>query len=86
MSACNFNIPFLGSAEQILQKAKASVEGQGGYFSGDVTGGNFNVSIFGNAIIGSYTVSGNDLNVVIEEKPFLVPCNAIESFLRSKLS
>ncbi|MCP9750603.1 hypothetical protein [Ferruginibacter sp. HRS2-29] len=85
MSACNFNIPFSGSPEEIFQKAKKSVESQGGTFNGDTSGGSFELSIFGNAIIGGYTVSGNELNVVIEEKPFLVPCSAIESFLKKQL-
>ncbi len=86
MSACNFNIPFSGSAEDILLKAKKSVESQSGTFNGDANAGNFELSIFGNAIIGSYTVSGQDMNVVIEEKPFLVPCSAIEGFLKKQLS
>ena len=85
MSACNFIIPFSDSSEAILQKAKSSVEGQGGSFTGDVNAGNFNLSIFGNAIIGSYTVQEQNLNIVIDEKPFLVPCSAIESFLKKQL-
>ena len=84
--SCNFNIPFSGSAEVTLQKAKTAVESQGGNFTGDESAGNFDVSIFGNTIIGNYTVSGQDLNLVISEKPFLVPCSAIESFLVKQLS
>ena len=86
MSACNFTIPYSGATEEILQKAKQSVESQGGTFTGDTTRGNFELSIFGNAIIGSYAVAAQDLNVVIEEKPFLVPCAAIESFLKKQIS
>jgi len=86
MSACNFTIPFSGSAEAVLSKAKKSVESQGGTFTGDTNSGSFQVSIFGNAIIGSYTVAGTDLNIIIDEKPFLVPCSAIEGFLKNQLS
>jgi hypothetical protein len=85
MSACNFNIAFSGSPEEVFQKAKKSVESQGGTFTGDTNGGSFELSIFGNAISGGYTVSGSELNVVIEEKPFLVPCSMIESFLQKQL-
>jgi len=85
MSACTFSIPFSGSAEAVLSKAKSAVESQGGSFTGDTNAGNFEVSIFGNAIIGSYTVAGNDMNIVIDEKPFLVPCSAIEGFLKKQL-
>lgn len=86
MSDCQFSIPFSGDAETILQKAKSAVESQGGDFNGDITIGTFNVSVFGNTIAGSYSVSGNNLNITIDEKPFLVPCNAIENYLSGKLS
>ena len=86
MSACNFTIPFSGSAERILGKAKSAVEGQGGTFTGDVAGGNFEVSVFGNTIAGSYNVNGQNLDIIIDSKPFLVPCSAIESFLTNKLN
>jgi len=84
--ACNFNIPFSGQAQDILQKAKSAVESQGGNFSGDETGGNFNVSVFGNTIVGSYQVQGSNLSIVISEKPFMVPCSMIESFLSKQLA
>lgn len=86
MSACNFSIPFSGSPEVILDKAKSAVEGQGGDFKGDVSNGSFSISLFGNSIAGSYSVSGNNLDLVIDEKPFMVPCSAIESYLKNKLS
>jgi len=86
MSACNFSIPFSGSAENILEKASSTVKSQGGTFTGDTTSGNFEVSVFGNTIIGTYNVSNQVLNIVIDSKPFLVPCSAIEGFLKSKIS
>ena len=85
MSACNFTIPFSGEATIVLDKAKRAVEKQSGSFTGDTNQGNFNVSFFGQEIVGAYTVTGNDLNIVIESKPFMVPCNAIESFLKSQI-
>ena len=86
MSACNFTISFTKSVTDVLEKAKKTVESQGGNFTGDENEGNFNVSIFGNTVIGSYTVSGLSLNIDITDKPFLVPCNMIENFLKSQLS
>ncbi|MEO7049176.1 MAG: hypothetical protein ABI091_27980 [Ferruginibacter sp.] len=84
--SCNFNIPFSVSAETIVQKARSTVESQGGTFNGDENSGNLNVSIFGNTIVGSYSINGQELNVIISEKPFIVPCSAIESFLTKQLS
>ncbi len=85
MAACNFSIPFTGDASSVLDKAKEAVEKQSGSFTGDTNSGNFRVSFFSQEIIGAYTVSGNELNIIIESKPFMVPCSAIESFLKSKV-
>ncbi len=85
MAACNFTIPFTGDAEAVLDKAKKAVEKQSGSFTGDTDRGDFNVAFFGQEIVGTYSVAGNDLNIVIESKPFMVPCNAIESFLKSQV-
>jgi hypothetical protein len=86
MAACTFTIPFSGSSDEVLDKAKRAVEKQSGNFSGDTSQGNFSVSFFGQEIIGGYTVSGSDLNIVIDSKPFMVPCSAIESFLKSQIA
>ncbi len=86
MAACNFTLPFSGDAETVLDKAKKAVEKQSGSFTGDTSMGNFSVSFFGQEIIGTYTVAGSDLNIVIDSKPFMVPCNAIENFLKSQIT
>lgn len=85
MSKCNFSIPFSGSADEVFSKAKAAVEKQGGNFNGDANSGNFSINVFG-TISGSYTVSGNQLNIVIEDKPMMIPCGAIENVLKSQIS
>ena len=84
MSKCNFNISFTGSPEEVFGKAKAAVEKQGGNFSGDSNSGSFSLNVFG-AINGSYTVSGNELQIVIEDKPMMIPCSAIENVLKSQI-
>jgi len=86
MSTCNFSIPFTGKAETILAKAKAAVESLNGNFSGDINSGNFEVSVFANSIKGHYNVSGQNLSLTITDKPFLIPCSTVESFLKSKIS
>lgn len=83
--ACDFSIPFSGDAESILAKARSAVQSQGGDFTGDTSSGDFNVSVFGNKIVGNYSVSGQTLNINITDKPFMVPCSAIESFLKGQL-
>ena len=83
---CTFSIPFTGDAESILAKAKAAIESQNGDFTGDVNSGNFEVSVFANSIKGYYNVSGNNLNLTITDKPFLISCSTIESLLKSRIS
>lgn len=85
MSKCNFSIPFSGSPEDVFNKAKAAVEKQGGTFNGDAGSGNFSINVFG-AISGSYTVTANQLNIVIEDKPMMIPCGAIENVLKNQIS
>ena len=84
--ACDFSLPFSGNPEDVLAKARRAVEGQGGNFNGDTNGGDFHVSVFGNKIVGQYVVSGQTLNINITDKPFMVPCSAIEGFLKSQLT
>ena len=86
MSSCNFSIPFTKPVEEILAKAKETVESQQGTFTGDSTKGNFDITVFGNTIVGKYVVEGNVLNIDITDKPFMVPCSMIESFLTGKLN
>ena len=84
MAKCNFSIDFTGTAEDIFNKARTAVERQGGMFSGDASGGSFSIHVFG-TISGSYVVSGQQLNIAIEDKPMMIPCAAIESALRSQI-
>ena len=85
MAACNFSIPAPGDPSALLQKARSAVTGQGGTFEGNEQGGSFHLSVFGSTIAGAYTVAGGQMEVNIHDKPFLLPCGTIESFLRSQL-
>lgn len=84
MAKCNFSIPFSGSADAVYNKARAAVEKQGGRFTGDATGGHFSIQVFG-TISGTYTVSGQQLLIAIEDKPMMIPCSAIENVLKSQI-
>ncbi|MGN6400775.1 MAG: hypothetical protein ACTHMD_09990 [Flavisolibacter sp.] len=84
MAKCNFSIDFAGSAQDVFNRAKVAVEKQGGSFTGDSSGGNFSINVFG-TISGTYTVSGQQLQISIEEKPMMIPCGAIESALKGQI-
>jgi hypothetical protein len=83
--ACNFSIPFSGLPTEIVNKARHAVEKHGGNFKGDDSYGMFNISIFNNTIKGNYTVNGQTMEIIVEEKPFLLSCDMIETFLKSKV-
>jgi hypothetical protein len=85
MSKCSFSIAFSGTPQDVVNKAKATVENQGGTFDGDASTGNFSIHVFG-TISGSYSISGNQLNIVIEDKPMMIPCGAIENVLKNQIS
>ena len=85
MSKCSFAIPFSGSTEDFLAKAKTGITGAGGIFAGDVNAGNFSLSTFVGAIAGNYTLSASTLQVEITDKPMFLSCSMIEEELRKKL-
>jgi hypothetical protein len=85
MPACSFSIPFSGSPADIFHKAQAAVQDQGGLFRGDDTSGDFQLTVLGSDIRGSYTISGQELQVTIDSKPFMIPCSTIQSYLSKHL-
>ena len=85
MAKCNFSIAFSGSPQEVFGKARNAVEKQGGTFNGDETAGTFSLQVFG-SISGRYSVSGQQLDIVIEDKPMMIPCAAIENVLKSQIS
>jgi hypothetical protein len=82
--ACNFEIPFSGSVEEVIQKARTSILSQGGTFEGDSSSGRFQVSVFG-TIAGTYTITGQTLSIRIDSKPLFISCNQIESVLSKSI-
>ncbi len=84
--SCKFSVTFSEPAESTVLKAKNAVESQSGIFNGDVNSGDFEVTVFGNNIKGNYTVTGQNLEIEITDKPFFVPCNMIETFLVKNIS
>mgnify|MGYP003299929901 CR=1 FL=1 len=83
--SCTFSIPFSGEPQAVFSRAKAAVKSQGGTFEGDENSGLFGVTVFGNTIKGTYSIGGQNLNVVITDKPFFVPCSTIEGFLKNQI-
>lgn len=85
MSACNFSVPFSGTPREILSRAEAAIHDQGGHFKGDDMSGTFKLTVLGSDINGSYTIFGQELNVTIDSKPFMIPCSTIQYYLTKHL-
>jgi hypothetical protein len=79
MSTCTFSIPFKGSADAIVDKARKEVQ-RYGFFQGDNTHGNFEITMLG-TISGSYTITGTEMQIIIDSKPVFLSCNKIEQFM-----
>ena len=83
--ACTFDIDLPGSADDIVQRAQKMVEDAGGEFAGNTDGGNYKLKLPVGSVEGNYVIEGGHVRFDITKKPMLVPCSAIESFLRDKL-
>lgn len=85
MAECNFSIGFSGSASDVIAKVQQQIQQQGGSFNGDTSAGSFSVKVLGSTIAGSYTASGQQINIEINDKPFFIGCSQIEGFLKSQI-
>jgi hypothetical protein len=80
-AVCNFNITFTQPAQELVGKLQVKVSGQGGTFTGNETNGTIKVPIMGSHISGSYTITGQSLNIQIDHKPFFISCDQIQGVL-----
>jgi len=84
MSACpEFSVAFNVSPEELVARAKKAVEDAGGTFNGNAEKGEFKVPTPFGAVAGTYRISASKIYILITEKPFLIICGAIESFVRN---
>ncbi|WP_437758433.1 hypothetical protein [Sorangium sp. So ce1389] len=86
MAKHSFSVPFSGSSQDIVAKAKAAIEKAGGQFSGDQSKGNFSVSTPAGTVKGTYAIAAQSFSVDITDKPFILPGSAIEGQVRKFLS
>jgi len=83
MARCNFSISFSGTPTELAENVRTKVETQGGTFTEDASGGIFKVPLLGSNINGSYTIDGQQMNIIIDHKPIFVGCGQIENYLYS---
>ena len=83
--ACSFTINFQGPATGLVDLIAQKVQGQGGVFRGNDSAGNFDLSVLANRVTGSYTIDGQEISIVVTDKPFFVSCDQIKKFLQNNL-
>lgn len=76
--AKTFTIPFTGDAGTALARARSVAQQYGGQLTGDATRGTFS----GQGVKGRYEVTGNVIQMTIDEKPFVIPWPVLESQIK----
>jgi hypothetical protein len=81
-AACDeFVFDFKGSAEALVAAAKKAVLENGGKFEGDTSKGRFDVV----GVMGTYKIAGQKFYVLIQSKPWYIPCALIKELIASKI-
>jgi len=85
--AYSFTIKLDDELDSVLKRVESGIRGNGGRFQGDTESGSFaGKSVLG-FIKGSYrSLSGEEIRIIITDKPFLVPYRTIESEIRKYFS
>ena len=74
----SFSVNFTGDATSLLERARKTAADNGAQVTGDTNKGSFS----GRGVEGSYTVSGNTVNVTVDKKPMIIPWSLVESQLK----
>lgn len=83
----SFVVKLKEEASTIFGKMKSAITGGGGSLIGDKEFGSFEGKSFLGMIKGEYrSISGNEIEITIKQKPFLVSYNRIESEIRKYLA
>ncbi len=87
MSKCTIDIPINESIDELIEKAKKSIESESdGEFDGNSKKGKYSISTSAGTIKGTYRVKDESIHLKITDKPMLVTCDKIEDKLKEKLS
>jgi hypothetical protein len=83
----SFIVKLTHEISPILRKVKSIITGQGGRFEGNTECGFFDgKSLLGTIKVKYRNLSNNEVEIIIEDKPFIVPTQTIESEIKKYLS
>ncbi len=86
MAQCQFTYRLQVPAETLLEQIRQLAEEYQGEIQGDEHSGRLRLSLFIGTIQGEYTIAGDELQLTITQKPFLVGCGTIDATIRQYLS
>jgi hypothetical protein len=68
-------------------KATSEIKSAGGSIRGDATSGEFSVPVpVLGAVAGKYAVNDSMLQITITQRPFVLPCASIPSYVRKQVA
>jgi hypothetical protein len=83
----SFIVKLTHEISSILKKTKSIITGQGGRFEGNTECGSFDgKSLLGTIKVKYRSLSNNEVEIIIEDKPFIIPAQTIESEIKKYLS
>jgi hypothetical protein len=83
----SFNVRLHGQIFSIVDKIRSEITGSGGKFEGDTKCGRFHGKSVLGVIKGEYrSISDTEVEITIEDKPFIIPYGIIESRIKEYLS
>jgi hypothetical protein len=83
----SFIVKLKNEISSILTKVKSIITGRGGRFEGNTECGSFDgKSVLGTIKVKYRSISDNEIEIIIEDKPFIIPSQTIESEIKKYLS
>ena len=77
MAKCSFSFEFPISAEDLVRRVDEAIEKAGGELSGDSSEGAYYIPTPIGPITGTYTVTGQTIQIEVTQKPVILTCNMI---------
>ena len=83
----SFIVKLTSELSSILNKVKSLITGQGGKFEGTTECGFFDgKSVLGTVKVKYRSISDTEIEIIIEDKPFIIPSQTIEAAIKKYLS
>ena len=81
--AHSFTVKLTDEISSVLGRVRSEITGNGGRFEGDTEYGSFDGKSVLGSIKGEYRcIAGNEIEITITDKPFIVPYGMIESEIK----